>query len=335
MNYWGHNNLAAIIVMITLLAMLFILCLLFHKKQPLRSRGMIPWVVVGSQILSTIQVLLESYTILSLENQRAFGCILTYLIFRTARVIAPVVIVIHTLRFLLILNLNHMKSVFCQEIGDSDTVEYNSSRSYRIKILRALIAPRASLLALVFFCAIWTLFCLIELAAFRFQCTEVIYYNISNVAMIGVSIIFWIIGGLELLYDIILNRKLKCNLLVYFFKFDVYAYRLEVFFAYGVSTLLLLFAIIKTFAPGTYEVAVYTILQWMLTFTMSIFPLIITIAWETKKYLQKFRFSAMDEYDEGLVDQIMNNSNIRDLLVQYAKQEWSLENIMIWVKFFK
>lgn len=285
---------------------------------------MVPLIMLTAQIFVTIQVLLESPDVISFENQQTSTCFISSLILRVAVAIIPVVIVIHTGRFLLIINLNGMKSLFFS------THKSTRSQLVRIKILKLITAPWFQIALIVCFAFFWILLNIVEMTSVRFNCPQVGIRGYMGVVQAALLAFLWFVGGLELLYDMIANYKLKCNLKKYFITNDVYSYRVEVFWAWLISCGLVIYGLLLALRVIRFPVIpiVYTPLIWLLTICLSVFPLTLTIIWEVKKW---FKAPSKTKEDKDLIDKLLGEEPTRSLFIEFSKQEWSLENVMLWV----
>src|SRR5690606_17477547 len=101
--------------------------------------------------------------------------------------------------------------------------------SLKLHVLKFFASPRITIVLVLILCIIYMLIDLILLAAHGFNCPRVNQSGVISIASIMLRLVIAIIIGLELLFDIISNYKLKCNFYKYFISQDIFYFRREVF----------------------------------------------------------------------------------------------------------
>lgn len=242
-----------------------------------------------------------------------------------------IIIVMHQLRFVLITNLNNLKSGLVKQR------KYTAAHKM-IRFLKFIVKPRFSLAILGTFLIIWTLATTIFLGAMGFSChtySKAVGNNsaVADGAAAIVTACCWIIGLIEIFTDVIMNYKLRCNLYKFFVTNDVYLFRVETWITFATATLVAIYFLINVFIlqptsstfPG--QQVIYSPLIILLTAATTVFPCVLTIIWEIKKRVKS------DDEDDHIItlERMLTQEETRAMFVEKAKQEWSLENIMIWV----
>src|SRR5690606_9135627 len=110
---YGQYNIPLLITYLVVDALVFILCLIFRNKQPLKSRGLVPFIIL-CVIASTVSVMIAQ-SILTKQWQSMYGCYLAFFLSRPNEMVSYFIITVHELRYLLIINLNKMKGLFCSK----------------------------------------------------------------------------------------------------------------------------------------------------------------------------------------------------------------------------
>lgn len=319
----GHQNLAAIIIQLAVLFVLFILCLAFKNKQPLKSRGLIPLVVVTLHIIIVVRLIFESNFFVTKEWQQKYWCFVIYYITRPVQFTAYFLITLHEFRFLVIINLNNMKKLFFLQ-GNKPKI------TWKLKFLK--LATKRWFLGtlLLSFLILNELISFLVQAGHGFSCSNLAASRVPSVVAAVIPACCAVIAVLELIFDMWQNRNLKGNLYKYFVVHDVFKYRLEIYsiiiFGLGQSLLTAL----RKVMDSTTNYSIFTVFFYLFVSASSVFPLVLTIIWEIRKRLASKSDSEKNQMDEkNAFFILLNDPTGKELFVDFAKMEWSVENIMI------
>lgn len=254
------------------------------------------------------------------------GCLLANFIINPLEFASYLIIVVHELRYLLLVNLNHMKWVFSKENKKEER-----KVTWQLRVLKLVTSKWTTLVVIFMF---W-LFLLISLFAFiapsGFSCSTFYTTTLSNsrnIFLICISALIVVICAVELLIDIVSNYKLKCNLYKYFIVQDPYFYRIEIFTACIIGALMAIENILSNLriVQSFEDSIIFGILGILLHSTLTVFPLTLTIInWIRMKFKKEIH-----QTDELLL-KVLNDEVGRNLFAEFAKKEWSIENIMLWV----
>jgi hypothetical protein len=325
---------------------LLIICIVFaiFKKQPLYSKGFTPCLGLISQIMQAVPAAVFtigtfetiSHTLEFLMGTFYFGFLL----------LSFVIVPLHLFRFVLVLNINKMKGLYrVQILTDRKTGQKQQIETVRWQFRALNIISRwwASAIVFILIPSLWFLFCIIVYGIYSFQTSDGILYVLSTAYLI-VSITIIILICLVAVFDFIMNIKsiFTCNKPIkelkgsemcrkimmydYFIEEDPFMFRLEFVFS-----LLPLFGFYIVFAPlNSYVLLDYvfqaignSILQQFLIWYCTIWPLIVTTYWWIRSLI-----SAKQEKEE--LNSILRDEFGREIFTNFAKQEWSVENISLW-----
>jgi hypothetical protein len=121
--------------------------------------------------------------------------------------------------------------------------------------------------------------------------------------------------------------------IVNYFKADIYWYRLELVVELSLAFVLILTGLIRVILgdllPKQMDTIIFSIMFYMMEATNVLFPLGLTIIWELKRLRNKGK---VNQDNDIAIEQIINRKETTALLIKVAQREWSLENILIWVK---
>lgn len=268
----------------------------------------------------------------SVEWLITYGCLLANLIINPLEFASYLIIVIHELRYLLLVNMNNMKWMFVK-------MKKEQNVTWKLKLLKLITAPWFSVVVV----GIFWLFMLIALTAFiapsGFSCSA--YYNsplsgARNIFLVCVAAVIVVASAVELLTDVISNYKLKCNIYKYFIVQDVYLYRIEIYTACTIGVLMIIVLVLnfQRIIPAYEDSFIFGTLAILLHSTLTAFPLCLTIIkWVTTKLKKKNE--SIHQTDNAFLTKLLTDAIGRDLFAEYAKKEWSTENIMLWVSYIR
>lgn len=247
--------------------------------------------------------------------------------------------VFHYLRYLLVISLNHSKTFF------------NSSQSKwktcKIKTLQHFISWYTYLIFFIVLLIIYFIIVMIIWLSFNpSYCTNLYIPNdpfvpvpflINRFVNLGILIVFSILFAIISCIDPYLNCSRtgtwKERTKKFFLKDDPFCFRLEVAFYYAFAPIngILIFIVsilflINTGGGTTVSVIVMDLFpNFILMLIIVWFPLTITITKYLKEKFQKYKGSSSDE-----VTMTLKNPELHDLLKEFAKSEWSVENVLVY-----
>lgn len=306
-------------------AFILILSFVFLKKQPLKSRGIIPFVSCICHILISMTGI--PFYLFSLEDYKYY-CIIIY-IENSVLLVLLFLTSFHYSRYLLILNIHQGKQILMKN-------KENNQRTLNIKWKWKLVKLFGKgYIQTIFVLLAFSLFLLsffIGYFAQNFKCSFTNYWVSIYYYTLTAIMFFFIL--LLIVIDLILNLKLFKKCLIC--KMDTFYYRFEL--AIAIILVTPFFVISKSLDPDfqvkyrkifrltleTTNILVSAILnslaQYFLFFSLSLFPLIITII----KELYKLCYPPPRA---NVIIDILNNSNGRKIFTEYSNTEWASENI--------
>jgi hypothetical protein len=322
MNLWFLNGqfydillgyLPSLIVLKVFHLGIFILFIAFSQQQPLKSRGLIPFLAYLRFFISSFFAFIHFGKIEYYE----LGCYFSYFIEIPLTFASFFLFPLTLLRYIIIANLNWRK----QNISKSKKTNPNAF----LILLKYSIHPIVTL-------AIWFFLILIFLSidlglVFGLRC-ETNLQNSTQYISIGFYVI--IIGACAILFiiDIVSNLKRifsKCGICKLFWKYDAYYFRSELYiFGLGVSATLYvavtMFQTIYLDQPYLLILLAGFFLDSSVFFFQSGFVLLMTI-------LQFFIRCFRKKPKGFLIEKLLENSEFHDLFKEFAKSEWSTENL--------
>lgn len=287
---------------------IFVLLILFRNKQPLASRGVVPFV---SCIVHLLILASNPIKFLSLDQLRVNSICLIAILMAFPLIVTIIQLsVLHYLRFIILINLNKRKE--------------NLIGSDRMLILMKRLSKWYFTLAII------TILFIIFQIIFDFSIALGICSNNINY-IYNTLIILTALSMIPIaIYDIVINfdKIRKCQ--VYqFWKEDVFYIRFEIFFL-GFIVCFTYFVVLNIVSRFSGFVAVEkglvyaifnSILYFLIFFFQALFSLSITIF--NTIYYKFFKRPTDNELIE-----IVSNLESRNLLYAFAKNEYSIENLL-------
>lgn len=318
---------AYIFVMICLITT-FVALILFSKKQPLKSRGLIPYI---SCVLHFIFLCGNvTFFFFTFEDYRYF-CTILFLTQYTPILTLMALTMGHFIRYLLIVNHQHGKDVFIQ---DKNNGEFDVKLKWKMIKFLGKGYVQLILLFFIFFCIALTF--VFGFTVDQFTCSRsYLWVGIYFITLVGFFTILIIVC---LIFDLIVNitKSKSCSFL---WKEDVYYYRTEL-----IVTLILaspLFVLSKVLNPDfivTYRKFSFFTLEkpnilfaaivnslgmWIIFFSLSALPLILTI-------VKELFLCYKPQSKKPKLLEALNDKDARELFYQFSKSEWSIENLSAW-----
>jgi len=293
---------------------LFVLFILLSQFQPLKSRGIIPFLAFFRFFFSSFFHFNHFGNLQNLE----LSCYFQYFIDIPLTFSGFFLIVLSLFRYVVITNLNMRK----QKITKTKTNEKN----VLLIVLKYSIHP---IVTLIIWVLIVIVFLIIDTSlVFSLRCetdlegvTPYIANPLYGIVIFLCSILFFI--------DILMNlRKIfsKCGICNLFIKYDAYYFRTELYiFGLGIAaTGFILVTILEISIPNL-PFVVALLFGWMLDlmvfFFQSGFVLLMTII---NLFLKLFRKKTKGY----LIEQLLTNEEFHDMFYEFTKSEWSTENLV-------
>jgi hypothetical protein len=330
----------------------FLLIVQFRNYQPLQSRGFIPYLAILSQYgasLSSVQ-----HFFFNLEFRSKYSCVMQtlmhYNFFSTIFCIMP----LNYLRYVLLINLNREKKNVSID-GKKKSFYFNL-----ILYLKFLTKPMVSFTILALFFIIVSSVDLFFLGIISpsWECSTVksfVFYSIHFAINISMGIILLGIGVFDVVLNVVkyfkdIKRKsykrmawlklIRDNFLDFFWKQDPYFFRTEKIFALIVFVLYILFEIMNynnlifgTENPFHYHFGGYflpaarSFIKYAFAFCQAFLPLSITMGKLFIKWIKKITKKPIEvNWDE--LDEKLNDNQMYDIFLNFAKHEWSQENVL-------
>lgn len=308
----GKYHLSIPIISILIIIVIIVLLVIFRNHQPLKSRGPIPYLSIPYMVAYQIYAFIDN-EIIPLETRTSYSCWNKFYLHPTAEMFY-LLIVLHVLRYIIIINMNAIKAVHLKTGNEKNRV---------FRILKIITSPLTMICVIIGWLLLWITYYFIAFAIGGFDCKKVFpiitgpWIGIVTTSLYAVLLI----GGI--LFDLISNYKLKCNPIAYFYRKDPFLFRFEILF-FLLCALLLLISIVVGFKDPV-NVIYDSILLIAFSFTITVFPLCVTIT----KFVKNKKIS---NQNKGMtIEQFMKDDEIKALFIEFSQNEWSLENIMLWV----
>jgi hypothetical protein len=315
-----HTGVSIPIMILYIL--LFILCLAFSQQQPLKSRGFTPFMIlIAFYSIVTSQLFFFSTTV---EWRNYYFCYVVGLLDASSLQISNFLMLFNFTRFVFITFLNNEKFKLTNE-------KKNATTFFILKWFNFLSSPVVSVVfiigCLLFF---WSI---IVLSNIPFEnegvCTSLQTAIYSNV-LIGFGFIALFFTILVQCLDVGLNGLVVMNPYKFYFIHDPFYFRLES----ATVPLLFLFIILSNVLVSVVPtirwitILVNSISLYWVLFIQCIFVLGVTIYKSIYRFLQcgqrKNLHTQSDFYE------CLNHPNLKIHFKIFCKQEWSLENYLIW-----
>lgn len=286
----------------------FIICLIFRNKQPLKSRGISPFLTI---VFLIIQLTLEIRNYFYITPPQQSLCLYFIFSYYPLITICFITIFLYFIRYFSIINLNTIK---------------NNEINYSIIIIRILkllsnIWFISFLLLLIFLSSIIFYTIIFFIVGNGFICKFTTLIVLKTIMTIELIVIYSAIIFL-LLIDIFLNIKniIKCKYLN-----DPHYFRLQILlflpyalfdFIIEIITLINTLTYVQIIEFSLYNQIFNTINFGILFIIDVLFPLILTI----------FKIKRKKEEKNNL-DIIMQDKDLYNLFELYCKEEFSIENL--------
>jgi hypothetical protein len=326
---------------------LFIVIVFCRDLQPLKSRGLVPYVSVLAQYGSIL--ISFQYHLQDLEFRSKYSCVFNAFMYYNLLSVTFFLMPLNYLRYVLLVNINKNK-------------EYLSSNSKGfyfklISVLTKITTPGFTILMIFLFLLFFGIvdLCIIGIANESFVCKEYISQTLT-IFHFSVNIVFIIclfsIGIIDIVINIVsffrnvFKKKSKGffkmigpSFYDFYFFSDPFYFRIEQIF----SGILFLFYIVteilsldKIFGNKSVEYIYYvkitisitrTIVRYLFLIYQVIIPLLLSIFVYFKNLIKKC-FRNKGEVTLNELQIVMNNEALFLLFCEFSQKEWSYENIL-------
>lgn len=289
---------------------IFILMVWFRDYEPLKSRGMSPYIAL---FCISIDLTLEFINItgFTYEELYSFECFTTGYILYLLSILMCVIPIQYFLRYISLVNINIQKNEIIK--GNSD-----EKLPFWVFILKYMNHGAVTGVFYLTFIVFYYTIAIITFSSYNWKCGSGVSQTMRYIEY-TLLIIVLITTLLSQIFDTIMNFKLLiyCKFRKFFIDYDHYYYRLEkmtVFFA-------LIFGTLWVFAPVP---SLIKILFNELLFFVAIFLFCVFIVFTTIiKYIQE---KCVKRDQDGFLERIWNDDEALALFQEYCQNEFSLEN---------
>jgi hypothetical protein len=304
------------------LAVITILCVVFYKWQPLNSRGALPLITSVSFFCSILMRSLYDQNV-TIQSVIAGSCYFT--VFKIQVGVIYLLSVFQYFRFLTMLQL------FNRQVHLSTSISRDFQTKWYFRFLKNLRSP---VVQIVVFLTLYAAYTILTILTYGFQsCDVAISGVVGSRGIIGyiITAVSYIAFLLVIIYDILLTwRQCFTCQVKQLWKQDGYWYRFEFYFLFMcVITPVYIATQIIEYSVRTRTWAFFGLLlgyQALIVFQQAVFPLILTIIAWLNQVCRK-RTIAHGKFTDEL-STILKNPIGHDLLLEFAKSEYSIENLL-------
>lgn len=217
-------HVSAYVIYLVFLILLFILCLIFSQREPLKSRGFVPFISLTIQFIHLFSGF--PYYFISLENAN-FICIPYYFFQRSGSLLLTLISLIHYFRLITYFNINKRKDFIIQSNENVDSKLY--------LFVKYLLKWYTMIIIMFGFYILFSGVFLREYLADGYRCEKRDFHQIVYTSFV---VLFALIGLLLIGYDLLSCldkiRKFQC---CDFWIEDVLLMRIEIYIFGGFFTL--------------------------------------------------------------------------------------------------
>lgn len=333
-----HTEITAVVLRSILLLVVIIqlaVMLFMRNKQPLKSRSQVPFlcllcfsIMMGTQIATSLvsneQITVKPFCLfVTLLDVPFYGCI-------------NILMALQASRYFLINNMNKFKEHVSEkaiddekiQLTEGDSKKSQSTRivtvvSFRFKMFKLLSSPIFTYFIIGLFLF---LFYAIKIPLSIFSpCPSVSGITLTTIVTISIIVCCTVWEIIIWLQDIIVNIKFVLRPWRFFIVDDPYYFRLELMLWIFYIVVAVALNGIKhlnqeiAYKNTLYQDIIDCVSQAFQMFFFSGLILMITIV-----------KNAIHKYDNSLnskVEELLKNPDLRKLFIQFAKKEWSVENV--------
>jgi hypothetical protein len=330
---------------------LFVLLILTRNLQPLKSRGFVPYLALLSQYGATFSSIQHFF--FDMEWRSQYGCLLQTICYETFLSVIFMVMPLNYLRYVLLINMNKEKENVSQN-GEKRSLYFNL-----LLVVKFIVKP---IVSLTIICAFWLFTAIVDLGIIvvfspNFNCSTGksfgmfgvhLFYNVFfGIVLFGIAVIDIVTSFIRYLYKIKIKsqyKRLAClkvtrdQILDFFFKGDPFYFRIEQIIAFVVFILYFTFEMINFnvliwgtengfyFYFGKYFSTIgRSAIAYVFALYQIIIPLIMSLISLIVEYI-KSRKRPQVPLDE--LDKYLQNDELFDIFLVFAKEEWSQENVL-------
>eukprot|EP01080_Neovahlkampfia_damariscottae_P000519 gene519-8032_t len=301
---------------------LIIICMWFRNEQPLKSRGMTPFVVLFmSQILVFSQFPSHFFT---RQEREEYDCFIDDFYRTPCLIVIATVVFLDHLRIVLVLNLNRNKNF----------IRKTSSKFFitLLKILKYATSNLANVFIIIGTYFIVGSVDFVFLAAFGFYCHVsrfVQFFWMLYVGLCGLGVFSLLIFDLALSYKSLRAFKFR----EVFLKDDPFLFRIQLLIGLFCIIILGIFGVLATIAPLILSSIfdLYSLYIMMVAFFIGTI-LIITIGKTIydKLFVKQRAIAELTIEEESEFTACLKNPELMKHFKKFADSEWSSENYLIY-----
>lgn len=316
-----------------LYVLLFILCLILFNKQPLKSRGISPYLTL---FFLFAQLILEIRNYFYITPSQQTLCLYLGFGIYPLELICYIMTFLYFLRYFAIINVNEKKNDFAKfdkskKIDRSD--QYKRISTFWVIILKILGSFWFPLIVLsISYIFLLILYCIIQ-AGYGFICRfdTLVFLKLVNTIIMCIMFVAIII---LMIYDVIANYNstlLKCKWINYIIYKDPFYFRVQIFLffpflLYCLISELWMFAntfsykdIVNTFIPSL----ILNTIQFNILLVIDVvFPILVTFI----TLIVNFILSRNIKLDS--LEEILRNPDTNVMFKKLCEKEYSIENYM-------
>ena len=320
-NYLEGLHIAISLPSLSFYLLFFGLCLLFHQKEPMKSRSLTPMIfllLIYSLIFS--QLFFSTTTI---EWREKYFCLIYSFFDLTFKSTCFFLIFLHYMKFILKNLLYQKKNEMFIKIKEKKKLNLNI-----IKLLNFLVNDYfIGVLTILFIFFFWfiSIFYAIPFdyngtcISYHYQMNEFLHFIVRTI----ISILIIGIQALDLFFNFdILKEPYK-----YFVDYDPFYFRIQLLPFPIFCVYFLISEIILYFIPNEIlQIIFHSISIYILLIIQCLFPLIITII----KYILFNHIINTKNYEIQKLPTYLNKVGIKHHFEKYCQIEWNLEYLYLW-----
>lgn len=274
--------------------------------------------ILLDQFAQLVRLLIESDNYLfTREWYTKYLCLFVQFLFRPLDFASYFLIPVDAMRFFVINNLNNMKRMFI----NSDEKKITK----KLKVLKVITAPWFSVIVVFLFWLFVMVFHLTMVGIEQFKCNRVEQSLALRLFMIITCGIIVILGHADVVIESLSHYKQLRNPYKFYIIQDPYLYRIQLAFTALMGGVLTFISAYVTMQPTVRQV-LFTITFYAFFGSMSVFPLFLTIIRQIKRRFEKKTVAD----DDKAIEYLLKDEVARELFYEYAKREWSTENVLIY-----
>lgn len=311
-------------VMLGVHVVLCIIPFIFSRWNPVKSRGIIPFLV---SISITLAFLTEIRSFFVDYSSLRYECILWSYIFIVLYDVPFAIPLIFYIRYFIIINLKRVNPhyLFYDAIENGQKVK---KLKFHLKMFKYLSHPLISFFIIVMYYLINYAIYSVVLGTGKFKCTMELGELVDSVNA-GVNLTIFAFSFLVLLIDMLINITpiVKCQWKKYLIDDDPFFYRLEIIQIIPILVLMI-FGELTHFIPLSDGViitrkVIHTVVFYSLLYLHVLFPAALTLLRKMRKCFRK-----KESVSDTVIDQIYNDPELWKFFLNFTKKEWNSENAL-------